>query len=102
MYIALSWMPIGESDVDEIEGEILAAIAAFKFVNFFPPYEGMFLANIRKKESMFEVQRLHSALLDTCTGRFSYVIAIAPNFQTLPISPDLPTDACKRIVDYET
>jgi hypothetical protein len=102
MYISLTWTPLGTSDPDLVEGEILAGLALFKFTNFFPPFEGLFLADISKGETRQQVQLLHSHLLAQSDSRFSYVITVSPNFSALAASDDLPPGDLAKIVNFAT
>jgi hypothetical protein len=102
MYIAIHWAPIGAADPIEIESEIVAAVERGEFINPLPVRDGLFLADIVAGEDRYQVQELHSALLEACPNKFSYVITVSPNFWALASSPDMPRPQFARIANYET
>jgi hypothetical protein len=103
VYINLAWTRLDQTvPVEDIEGEIFAAFAQVKMVDWFTPWDGCYFASVQSGQTQRQVEKLHQLLVGDAVGRYSYVITVSPNFQDLCRSDDLTDPAWDAMVDYET
>lgn len=102
MYLTLTWSPLNGTATNTIEAEIFAAISAFKFMHTFIPHDGVFHASVLKGETQKQIQLLANKLLETSDGRFTFVITVSANSQTLWRSRDMTAPSFATIVKYVT
>lgn len=102
MYLTLTWSPLNGTTKTTIEAEIFAAISAFKFVHTFISHDGVFHASILKGETLKQVQLLCNKLLETSDDRYTFVITISANSQTLWRSRDMTAPSFATMVKYVT
>jgi hypothetical protein len=104
VYINVAWFPIGGTDPIDIESEILALLmhGDLRFVDPYTPWDGFFIASIKKGNSRQEIQLLHDELRKIAANRFSYVITVTPNSWDLCRSADQTDPVYAKIVAYQT
>jgi hypothetical protein len=104
MYINVAWFPLNGTSPVDIEGEILGLLTHpdLRFTDVYTPWDGFFIASIKKGNSRQEIQLLHDELRKTAGNRFSYVVTVTPNSWDLCRSADQTDPIYAKIVAYQT